>query len=194
MFLLSPRFGGLSARHGPRLFMGIGPLVAGGGFLLISRLPADFNYWTQLLPGIIIFGLGLAITVAPLTAAILGDVPQKQAGIASAVNNAIARIAGLLAIAAVGAIVALQFGNALERACLPVSAQSLTAAKQVPLETTPPKPYQDDTAYKTALTNASVSAFHAGIVATAALVMAGGAISLIGIRNPRRNTKVDKNI
>lgn len=191
MFLLSPRFGGLSAKYGPRLFMGLGPLIAGAGFLLIARLPAHFDYWTQLFPGIMVFGLGLSITVAPLTAAILGDVPPKEAGIASAVNNAVARVAGLLAVAAVGAIVAIQFGNALQHnLCIPVSADSLAAAKQTPLETTPPKPYQHDANFKAALTSASVSAFHTGIVTTAGLVMAGGVISLIGIKNPK--SKVDK--
>jgi EmrB/QacA subfamily drug resistance transporter len=189
MFLLSPRFGRLSAKYGPRLFMGLGPLIAGAGFLLIGRLPAEFNYWTQLFPGIMVFGLGLSITVAPLTAAILGDVPPKQAGIASAVNNAIARVAGLLAVAAVGAIVALQFGNALERACLPVSAESLTMAKQIPLETTPPQPYQGNMAFQKALTRASTEAFQAGINVTAGLVVAGGLISLIGIKNPAKAKK-----
>lgn len=186
MFLLSPRFGSLSAKYGPRLFMGIGPLVAGVGFLMIGRLPADFNYRTQLLPGIVVFGLGLAVTVAPLTAAILGDVPKAQAGIASAVNNAVARIAGLLAIAAVGAIVALQFGSTLQKLCSTAPASVVAEAKQTPLNTRPPAPYQHDAAFKNALTHASVDAFQTGINVTAGLVIAGGLISLIGIRNPKK--------
>lgn len=185
MFLLSPRFGALSGKYGPRFFMGIGPLIAGIGFLLIGRVGMDFNYWSDMLPGIIIFGLGLSITVAPLTAAILGDVPKEQAGIASAVNNAVARIAGLLAIAAVGAIVALQFGHTLDRLCNTAPASAISSAKQKPLVTTPPAPYQHDPAFKAALIQASVSGFHTGINATAILVMAGGLISLVGIRNPR---------
>jgi EmrB/QacA subfamily drug resistance transporter len=186
MFLLSPRFGALSGKYGPRLFMGIGPLVAGVGFLMIGQLGADFNYWTQLLPGIIVFGIGLAVTVAPLTAAILGDVPPAQAGIASAVNNAVARIAGLLAIAAVGAVVALQFGHTLDRLCSTVPATVLDQAKQVPLVITPPVPYQHNEAFRSALTQASVSAFHAGINVTAGLVAMGGLVSLVGIRNPAK--------
>jgi EmrB/QacA subfamily drug resistance transporter len=187
MFLLSPRFGALSAKYGPRFFMGIGPLIAGLGFLLVGRLPLDFNYWTHLLPGVIIFGIGLSVTVAPLTAAILGDVPGSEAGIASAVNNAVARVAGLVAVAAVGAIVALQFGSALQRdLCIPVSASALKQAKQASLVTTPPKPYQDDASFKAALNSASVSGFHAGMDVTAGLVIAGGAISLIGIKNPAK--------
>jgi MFS family permease len=186
MFLLSPRAGALSSKYGPRLFMGLGPLIAGVGFLLVARLPFDFNYWTGLLPGIVIFGLGLSITVAPLTAAILGDVPQSEAGIASAINNAVARVAGLVAVAAVGAIVALQFGNTLDRLCSTAPAAALAQAKQASLVTTPPKPYQHDVSFKIALQEASVSAFHAGMNVTAGLVIAGGVISLAGIRNPAK--------
>jgi len=175
LFVLSPRFGALSGKYGPRLFMGFGPLIAGCGFLLMLRLPAHVDYWTQLFPAIIVFGLGLAMTVAPLTAAILGDVPPSQAGIASAVNNAVARIAGLVAVA-------------LERSsCVTgVPASALQKAKQASLVTTPPAPYEDNTAFRTGLTNASVSAFHSGVATVAGLVMAGGVISLIGIRNPAK--------
>jgi EmrB/QacA subfamily drug resistance transporter len=102
MFFLSSRFGKLAGRIGPRLFMGVGPLVAAGGFLLILTTKQNMDYWTQLFPGVSIFGLGLSITVAPLTSAILGSVDSRRAGIASAINNAVARIAGLIGIACVG--------------------------------------------------------------------------------------------
>jgi EmrB/QacA subfamily drug resistance transporter len=187
MFLLSPRFGALSGKYGPRLFMGVGPLIAGVGFLMMTRLGADVQYWTQLFPAVVVFGVGLSVTVAPLTAAILGDVPKEQAGIASAINNAVARVAGLLAIAAVGAVVALQFANVLDRnaSCFSAPAQTIEKAKGTPLVIKPPSPYQNDSGFKYALTAASVSAFHAGMYVTAGLVIAGGIVSLIGIRNPR---------
>jgi len=105
MFLLSPRIGALSSKFGPRAFMSIGPVIAGCGFLYMTRTEVDVNYWTQLFPGVLIFALGLSITVAPLTSAILGDVDSKHAGVASAVNNAVARIAGLITIASVGVII-----------------------------------------------------------------------------------------
>lgn len=105
LMLLSSRFGALAAKHGPRLFMTIGPIVAGIGTLLMLTVTSEVNYWTQLLPGVLIFGLGLAITVAPLTSAILGAIDDKQAGIGSAINNAVARVAGLVAIAALGIII-----------------------------------------------------------------------------------------
>jgi len=105
MFLLSPRFGALSGRYGPRFFMGCGPIIAGVGFLLMLHISTHVNYSTELLPGILIFGIGLSMTVAPLTSAVLGDIEKQSSGIASAVNNAISRLAGLIAIALVGLIV-----------------------------------------------------------------------------------------
>jgi EmrB/QacA subfamily drug resistance transporter len=106
MFLLSPRFGRLSMRHGPRLFMGIGPLVAAVALLGFVRLEPGFNYWTELLPPLLLFSVGLAMIVAPLTSTVLADAGERDAGIASGVNNAIARVAGLLGIAVVGAMIA----------------------------------------------------------------------------------------
>ncbi len=96
---LSTLFGKLSGRLGPRLFMTAGPLIAGSGFLLMLRVDERAPYLTQVLPAIVVFGLGMAITVAPLTAAILGAIDPSRSGIASAVNNAVSRVAGLIAVA-----------------------------------------------------------------------------------------------
>jgi len=106
MFLLSPRFGRLSMRHGPRLFMGIGPLIAAVALLGLARLSPGFNYWTELLPPLLLFSVGLSMIVAPLTSTVLADAGPADAGIASGVNNAVARVAGLLGIAVVGAAIA----------------------------------------------------------------------------------------
>ncbi|MEY2441935.1 MAG: hypothetical protein QOJ46_1361 [bacterium] len=105
MFLLSKRFGALADRLGARWFMGFGPLVGAAGLALMLRVDAQFSYWTDLLPALLVFSLGLAMTVAPLTATVLADADESNAGIASAVNNAIARVAGLLATASIGAVV-----------------------------------------------------------------------------------------
>ncbi len=104
MIALSAWFGTLSGRYGSRLFMSVGPIVAGVGFLLMLVMDETAFYPTQVLPGQLVFGLGLAITVAPLTAAILGAVPTHDAGIGSAVNNAVARVAGLVTVAFAGII------------------------------------------------------------------------------------------
>lgn len=105
MIALSSRMGALSGRFGPRLFMTIGPLVMAVGALLLLTVRTDFDYWTQVLPGVVVFGLGVTATVSPLTAAVLGAIDSERSGIASAVNNAVSRVAGLLAIAAVSAVV-----------------------------------------------------------------------------------------
>jgi MFS family permease len=107
-FLLARLFGTLAGRYGPRLYMAAGPIVAAGGFLLMAmslQQRDTFDFWTQVLPGVLVFGLGLSMTVSPLTAAVLAAVQPAQSGIGSAVNNAISRIAGLVAVALMGVIV-----------------------------------------------------------------------------------------
>jgi EmrB/QacA subfamily drug resistance transporter len=126
MFLLSP-------------FMAAGPMVASAGFLLMLRLDEAARYWTDLFPGVFLLGVGLALTVAPLTTTILGAIDKPQSGIASAVNNAASRLAGLIAIAGIGLIV----GSKL-----------------------------------------TVAGFHATLWFIAALLLAGGTVSAVGIRNP----------
>jgi EmrB/QacA subfamily drug resistance transporter len=106
MFLFSRRFGALADRHGPRLFMGAGPLVAAAGILLLLRVGMHPSYAQDVLPAMLVFAFGLTLTVAPLTATVLADAEEDEAGIASAVNNAVARVAGLLGVSAVGLIVA----------------------------------------------------------------------------------------
>ncbi|MDT0183164.1 MFS transporter [Microbacterium sp. ARD31] len=105
LVLLSERVGTLAGRRGPRLFMTVGPLVMAVGALMLLAVSPDFSYWTQVLPGTVVFGLGLSLTVSPLTSAILGAIEPERSGIASAVNNAVSRIAGLIVIAALATIV-----------------------------------------------------------------------------------------
>ncbi len=99
MLLLSARVGALATRIGPRLPMTVGPALAGVAVLLMSRLGADASYVVDVLPATTLFGLGLALTVAPLTSTVLAAAPDRHAGLASGVNNAVARVAGLLAVA-----------------------------------------------------------------------------------------------
>jgi EmrB/QacA subfamily drug resistance transporter len=105
-FALSKRFGALADRLGPRLFMGGGPLVSATGILLMLRMDTHPSYWSDLLPGLLVFALGLSMTVAPLTATVLADADERDAGIASAVNNAVARVAGLIGVSVIGVVVA----------------------------------------------------------------------------------------
>jgi len=171
MWLLSRRFGALSARIGPRMLMGLGPIVAGIGLIWMGRLDADVNYWTELLPGVIVFGFGLSATVAPLTNTVLGAVPGHNAGVASGINNQIARVASLLAIAAVGAVVAARFEAVL----------GPTAGDVEPLSGGSP-----------AVEEASVAAYRTGLAVGGGLVVLGGVLSLIGIVNPRPEERQER--
>ena len=105
MFTLSPRVGRLSMRYGPRWFMGTGPFVAAAAMGGLYRLKPGFSYWWELLPPLLLFAVGLSLIVAPLTATVLADADERDAGTASGVNNAVSRVAGLLGIAVVGAAV-----------------------------------------------------------------------------------------
>lgn len=138
LIALSSRFGALSGTYGPRFFMAVGPTISGIGALMLLMVQVPADYVTQLLPGIVVFGLGLAMTVAPLTSAILGSIKQSQAGIGSAVNNAVSRIAGLLAIAAIGIFIG---------------------------------------------TSVDLAGFHIGMIICAILLMLGGVVSAVSIRN-----------
>jgi EmrB/QacA subfamily drug resistance transporter len=144
MFALSRRVGALAGRLGPRFFMAAGPIVAGLGLLPLLRMDAGMSYWRDLLPGVLVFSVGLTLTVAPLTSTVLSEAGAGDAGIASGVNNAVARIAGLLGIAVVGLAVADR-SNRLD-----------------------------------------THGFHLAMLITAGLVIAGGVIGALGIRNPTR--------
>jgi MFS family permease len=189
MFLLSKRMGRLADRYGPRLFMGLGPLLAAVGLALMLRLGAHVNYFTDLLPGLLVFSLGLSCTVAPLTAAVLSDAEESNAGIASGVNNAIARVAGLIAIAAVGAVISASFTSSLNHRLggVRLSRQARAALAQAQGQTLARvSPTRAGVAVADAVQSASVHAFHVGMGISASLVALGGLLGLAGIRNPRR--------
>lgn len=114
MLLLSARAGALAQRIGPRLPMTVGPLVVAVGMALLGRVDPGTTYWATVFPGLLVLGLGLSLTVAPLTATVLGAVDDAHAGIASAINNSVARIAGLLAVAVLPAAAGLTAGQGLD--------------------------------------------------------------------------------
>jgi hypothetical protein len=134
--------GRLSMQYGPRLFMSLGPVLAGVAVLDYTRLPQQLNYWEDIFPALLVFSVGLCLTVAPLTTTVLADAGPGDAGVASGVNNAVARVAGLLAIAVLG----------------------ITAAGGGDHLTAP--------------------GFHVTMGAVAALLVCGGLIGAVGIRNP----------
>jgi EmrB/QacA subfamily drug resistance transporter len=140
MILFSSRVGALSGRFGPRLFMTVGPLLMGVASIGLLLVRQDFNYWWQVLPSILLFAVGITLTVSPLTSAILGAIDTERSGIASAVNNAVSRVAGLIVIAMIAVIVG---GDSID-----------------------------------------LNGFHRAAIVTAVLMIAGGLVSLAGIRNP----------
>jgi EmrB/QacA subfamily drug resistance transporter len=111
MFALSRWAGGLVARVGPRLPLTLGPVIAAIGVVLFARGGADASYWTTVFPAVCLLGLGMTITVAPLTTTVMGAVDSHHAGVASGINNAVARVAGLLAIAVFGVLLANRFNT-----------------------------------------------------------------------------------
>jgi MFS family permease len=198
MFVLSRRFGALADRLGPRWFMAAGPIVAGLGMLLFLRVDDEAGYFSQILPALFVFGVGLALTVAPLTAAVLAAVDDAHSGVASGVNNAVSRVAGLLAIAVLGTFVAAQFGSSLDaelgdRPLSPAGQAAVTAAKDRPLaiaraEGAPPA---ERATLEAASRGASVDAFRLGLGVMALLTIAGGVIAAVGIENPRRRVAAE---
>ena len=191
MFSLSRRFGALADRYGPRIFMGAGPLVAAGGLLLFQNAGVKVDYLSEVLPALLIFSLGLSMTVAPLTAAVLAGA-EREAGIASGVNNAIARVAGLLGTAAVGAAIAGSFASSIDSRLAGVrlgaaARSAVREAKKLPLgrpDVHGVAPRQAH-AVSVAAEAASLHSFHLGMAIAAGLVAIGGLIGAAGIRNPK---------
>ncbi|MGA9858363.1 MAG: DHA2 family efflux MFS transporter permease subunit [Solirubrobacteraceae bacterium] len=194
MFLLSARMGRLADHYGPRPFLTVGPLLVAAGFGLMQRYGTTVSLVTDVLPALLVLSLGLALTVAPLTATVLADASESDAGIASAVNNAIARTAGLMAVAAVGAVVSSYYGALLTQRLghrLPASSQAaLREAKRrtfgkLDAAAVPPA---DRNFAQRATATAAEDAFHVAVgIAGGLLVIAG--IGGLAIR-PKPRTPV----
>lgn len=196
LIFLSTRFGSLAGRYGPRVFMTVGPALIAAGALWLARVPADSQPWQlrigdpstylppaayliDFLPASLVVGLGLAIMVAPLTTALMRSVPGRQAGIASAINNAISRVGPQLAGALIFIIVTASFYGALAERVggIDVSSPEFRAAVQ-PLNAPAPDVPPDVVA---AAREASTEAFHLAMLATFGLLVLGAITNAVGI-------------
>ena len=194
LIILSSRFGKLSARHGPRWFMAVGPVLMALGVLWYARVPAGSTAWrlelgspgsylpplsyvVDFLPGAILFGLGIAMLVAPLTTALMTSVPVRNSGVASAINNAISRVGPQLAGALIFVFLTANFYAYLaSRLSANVNDTSFRSAVS-PLNT-PADPH-----LVAVVRDASASSFHIAMLIGAGLLFAGALVNAVGIRN-----------
>ncbi len=114
LFLLSGTAGRMADRYGARIPLVVGPVIAGAGFALLTVPGTMGSYWTTFFPAITVLGLGMSVAIAPLTTTVMGSAGTERSGVASGINNAVSRAAGLLAVAALGVIASARFGTALD--------------------------------------------------------------------------------
>jgi EmrB/QacA subfamily drug resistance transporter len=182
MFGLSRFAGRLVDRHGARVPLIVGPLIAAAGFGLLGLSGKDGSYWTTLFPGIALLGTGMAVSVAPLATTVMGAVDQSRVGLASGINNAVSRAAGLLAVAAFGAVASLRFDSVLNQRVsqlqVPPQVHQLLASEAGRLAgaTLPPSlPQHLRSVLQDAIDLSFVQAFQLVMLLAAALAVAGSA-------------------
>jgi EmrB/QacA subfamily drug resistance transporter len=186
IFLLSRWSGGLVARYGARLPLTIGPVIVAAGYVFFLRPGIGGPYWTTFFPAVILLGIGMAICVAPLTTAVMESVPASEVGVASGVNNAVSRIAGLLAVALFGLVLSAGFNRSLDRN---LSRLQISAVAQQAVDRDRPKlagAHNADARIQQAIDSAFVSGFRTitAISAGLALLSALCAWRMIGARRP----------
>ena len=193
MSLLSRWSGGLVTRYGSKLPLVVGPLIAATGYALFTLPSVGGSYWTTFFPAIIALGLGMTISVAPLTTTVMNSVPQNRVGVASGVNNAVARTAGLIAIAVFGIVMLEVFGSALDRhlkeAKFPRAIIDSVRAQSTKLAAMEFPPNADSAMRQrihAAIDNSFVSGFRSVMLIGAVLATASAVTSLIFIAAPKR--------
>lgn len=191
MSSLSRWSGGLINRYGARTPLVAGPLIAAGGFLLFALASAQGSYWTVLFPAFLVLGLGMAVTVAPLTTVVMSSVEQDRAGTASGINNAVSRVAGVLAVAVLGVAMvswfSLQLEHRLDGLALSPKAMNYIQSNEAQLAALKLPPNIDSTtaaAVRSAVSQAFVSAFRMLMLFCAVLAMASGFIAWWLIPSP----------
>lgn len=197
LVFFSSRFGALAARYGPRWFMAAGPAIMALGVLWLMRVPAESQAWvfradapatflpprsyfTDFLPGLLIFGIGIMIMVAPLTTAVMTSVPVHNSGVASAINNAVAEVGPQLIGALIFVAITAGFYNHMAAQVPGLDTSSLEVRQQIaPLNPLPPGA---PIALAAAARSASTDALHLAMLVSAALLLLGAAINAVGIQ------------
>ncbi len=200
LVLFSTRFGALAARYGPRLFMALGPAIMALGLLWFARIPSDSRAWVlgttgdasvlppadyfvDLFPGYVVFGIGLTIMVAPLTTALMTSVPSSKSGVASAINNAISRVGSPL----VNALIFVAVASAFYASIAEQVPGTPVDTREFRIEVAPLNQPEDASAQiQSAARTASTEAFHFAMFVAAGLLLVGSAVNALGIRNPSR--------
>jgi EmrB/QacA subfamily drug resistance transporter len=195
LFSLSRWSGGLVAKYGAKGPLIIGPLVAAAGFLLFAIPGVSAKYWTSFFPAFVVLGLGMAVSVAPLTTVVMSSVEQSRAGTASGINNAVARVAGVLAIAILGIVMVAAFGHALQRSLAGMNLDpgvvhdvQSSAAKLGGISVPPNQDPKITMVLRRTVAQAFVFGFRIVVVICAALAMGSAAIAwrMIPSRNAQR--------
>jgi EmrB/QacA subfamily drug resistance transporter len=184
MFLLSRWSGGLINRYGPKLPLIVGPLIAAVAFLLFAIPDMQARYWTAFFPAFVVLGLGMAISIAPLTTVVMNSVEQERAGTASGINNAVARVAGVLAVAVLGALMAAAFAHSLRRSLTSLNLNAgvvrqleSNVAKLGSLDAPPGVDSETATAIRSAIADAFVFGFRLIVLVCAALAIASAGVA-----------------
>ncbi len=184
MFLLSRWSGGLINRYGPKIPLMVGPLIAAVAFLLFAVPDVQARYWTEFFPAFVILGLGMAISVAPLTTVVMDSVAQERAGTASGINNAVARVAGVLAVAVFGVLMTAAFAHSLRRSLANLNLDvdivhqlESNVARLGSLDAPPGVDSQTAAAIRSAIADAFVFGFRLIVLVCAVLAIASAVVA-----------------